>query len=301
MMQLEYPFSWQGIDDFSYPKDDAGVPLVYISRRFGFRYNPITISQLGLDAITRYARTGDEAALHTAMIQAQWLLRHVQPWHNESLAWVYDFDLDFYGPRAPWISAMAQSEAVSLLLRLHPFLEDDRCLDIPIKALRPFKYPVNRGGVQAQFPDGSPVFEEYPTHPPSMVLNGFMFSLIGLHEYATLFSDAEFTELFQQAIQGLRNNLHRYDTGYWNYYDLHPTRRLTSPAYIQVHVQLLSILSHLTGDPFFSAVANRWRSYLKSPRSRLLWISQKVVEKIRLYGRNRLFISLFNGSCVCGL
>ncbi len=282
MLSLEYPFDWQGIDAFSYRRDAEGVPLVFISRRFGYRYNPITTSQLGLHALSRYARTGKQEYLDISLAQARWLLNRVQPWANGSLAWVYDFDLDFYGPKAPWISAMAQGEAVSLLLRIHPFLKDDRCLEVPPRAMIPFSHPVHRGGVMTRFPDGSPFFEEYPTRPPSMVLNGFIFSLIGLYEYASFFQDASAGTLFEEAVRGLRNNLHRYDTGFWNYYDLHPTRRLASPMYIRVHIQLLNILTRLTGEAYFAAVAERWQRYLKSPRSRMLWIVHKIAEKIRL-------------------
>jgi len=84
------------------------------------------------------------------------------------------------------------------------------------------------------------------------------------------------------AIRGLINNLHRYDTGYWNLYDLHPTRRLASSMYLKVHVQLLRILANLTEEQFFQETAEKWQKYLPNPVSRFRWLTGKVLEKIRL-------------------
>ena len=143
-------------------------------------------------------------------------------------------------------------------------------------------HPVSEGGVTACFPDGSLIFEEFPTNPPSLVLNGYIFALLGIFDYATFWKNSEAKGLFQVAIRGLINNLHRYDTGYWNLYDLHPTRRLASPMYLKVHVQLLRILANLTGEAVFQETAEKWQKYLPSPICRFRWLTGKVLEKIRL-------------------
>ena len=114
------------------------------------------------------------------------------------------------------------------------------------------------------------------------MLNGYIFALFGILDYAIFWQNSEAQDLFQVAIRGLIKNLHRYDTGYWNLYDLHPTRRLASPMYLKVHVQLLRILANLTEEQVFGKTADNWLKYLSSPTCRFRWLTIKVLEKIEL-------------------
>lgn len=290
-LPLCYPFDWNGLENFDYPLDDLGVPQVWISRRSrsafadkkaGLRYNPITIAQFGLFHLQKYSANRKEMTLRHSLDAARWLVENFHEWRNGVGAWVYDFDLDFYGPKAPWISGMAQGQGMSLLLRVHQLRPDEQVLEICRRAFRSFLQPVAQGGVCANFPDGATAFEEFPTNPPSLVLNGHIFALLGVYDYAQFFGDQIAKQLFEETVSGLKRNLRRYDTGFWNRYDLHPTNRLASPMYVRVHVQLLNILAELTGDPFFQNYAAKWQGYLHDPLCRARWLLGKTVEKIRL-------------------
>ncbi|MFQ5641402.1 MAG: D-glucuronyl C5-epimerase family protein, partial [bacterium] len=265
---------------FGYPKDERGIPQVYMGKNTGLRYNPVTVAQYGLFKLQVYDRSRAPEDLDTVKTIVTWLLEKCTEWRSGITAWIYDYDLDFYGHRAPWISAMAQAQGISLLLRVYSLLPNDSILYITQSAFEAFLHPVREGGVTASFPDGALVFEEYPTDPPSLVLNGHIFALLGIFDYATFWQDKAAFDLFGVAITGLKKNLERYDTGYWNLYDLHPTRRLASPMYIEVHFRLLTLLSEITGDDFFRKAALRWRRYLRSPACRLRWLLNKVNEKV---------------------
>ena len=281
VLSLVYPFDWTGLEDFSYPLDSNGIPRVPMGR-LGLKYNPITVAQYGLFQLQLFAQRKDEVARAKAMKCVAWLVDHFQDWQKEAGAWVYDYDLDFYGPRAPWISAMAQGQGISLLLRACQLNREDRLVDISHRAFEVFKKPVSNGGVASSFPDGGAAFEEFPTDPCSLVLNGNIFAILGIHDLAIFCQEQAVADLFDRAVAGLKRNLYRYDTGYWNLYDLHPTRRLASPMYVQVHVRLLEILANLTGDSFFTEYATQWRKYLTSPINRIRWLFHKSVEKMRL-------------------
>ncbi len=287
-LDLAYPFDWREADDFRYPRDRRGLPMVFIDRRQGLRYNPITIAQFGLHSLRQYAASGSQEDLQNAFHAAGWLLENVREWKHNAAVWIFDFDLTFYGPRAPWISAMAQGEAVSLLLRIHQLRPHPAIPDLVRRAVRPFLFDVEERGVQRCFPDGTPVFEEFPTDPPSRVLNGHLFALIGLYDYTTCFEDEEVHQLLQRAVAGLPQNLPRYDTGFWNLYDLHPTRRLASPMYVGVHVQLLRVFARLFHEERFATTAEKWSRYLHNPVCRSRWFVEKVGEKIRLQWRGRV-------------
>ena len=51
-----------------------------------------------------------------------------------------------------------------------------------INALKPFSLSIDKGGVKATFMQKMTWYEEYPTHPNSFVLNGCMYSLLGLYD-----------------------------------------------------------------------------------------------------------------------
>jgi hypothetical protein len=281
-LSLSYPFDWSGLENFSYPLDENGIPKINMGKKLGLRYNPITIAQYGLYKLQGFARNHDEESLQIIRKIACWLVDNFQSWRGDTGAWVYDFDLDFYGPKAPWISGMAQGQGMSLLLRVYQILPDDRFLEVTQQAYQVFLKPIPEGGVASYFPDGSLIFEEFPTDPPSHVLNGNIFALLGIYDFGEFWNDQGAKELFRAAAKGLKKNLFRYDTGYWNLYDLHPTHRLASPMYIKVHVQLLTILAKVTGDTYFREIATTWQNYLNSPLCRFRWLMGKSIEKIRL-------------------
>lgn len=281
-LSLVYPFHWNGLENFAYPMDENGIPKIYMGKKLGLQYNPITIAQYGLFHLQKYAQDKDETSLKIIQNSAFWLANNFNHWKGNIGAWIYDYDLDFYGPKAPWISGMAQGQGISLLLRAAQFGSKNRYLEITQRAYRAFLHPVSEGGVLSYFPDGSIIFEEFPTDPPSHVLNGHIFTLLGIFDFGLFWHDRAAIELFQIAVNGLKKNLQRYDTGFWNLYDLHPTHRLASPMYVKVHVQLLTILAELTEDTFFQKIANNWKHYLSNPLCRFRWLMGKSIEKIRL-------------------
>lgn len=282
VVSLDYPFRWQGLEAFQYDLDDERIPRVFISKQAGLQYYPITIAQFGLFQLQEHARTGDEEHLGIAKNNARWLLDNAGQGAHAARVWVHPYDLPFYGPKAPWISGMAQAQAISLLLRMKEFLTDERLEEVIHGAVKVFEHTVADGGVLAYFPDGGVCFEEYPTDPPSMVLNGHMFAMLGLFEYAEFYRDAAVRERFRLAVEGLRQNLQLYDTGFWNLYDLHPSKRLASAMYIKVHAQLLNILADAAGELYFRQTAERWLNYLDRFSCRARWLLQKSFEKLRL-------------------
>ena len=116
-INLKYPIDWSGLEDFAYDFDANGIPRVNYGPPIGLRYNAITTAQWGLFNLQLWADNGDEGARAQALRCADWLVNMCRPWKNDILAWIYDYGFDLYGPYPPWISGMAQGEAVSLLLR----------------------------------------------------------------------------------------------------------------------------------------------------------------------------------------
>jgi heparosan-N-sulfate-glucuronate 5-epimerase len=175
--------------------------------------------------------------------------------------WRTDFAVPKYGLGPGWISAMAQGQAISVLLRAHRLSGEERYLEAAREALPPLQTPVSEGGTQSTL-DGVTVLEEYPTPRPSAVLNGWIFALWGVHELANVTGEPAARELFQRSAAGLVELLPRYDIGWWSLYSLYDHGRpdLAKPFYQRLHPEMLEGLALITGAEPLRAYARRWRA-----------------------------------------
>ncbi|HNR67587.1 MAG TPA: D-glucuronyl C5-epimerase family protein [bacterium] len=284
---LEPYFDWAGLDGFAYPLDPQGIPLARFNRKIGWQHNPITIAQYGLYRLHKWADGGADEDRAAALRCGLWLKQNLAPWREGQFAWIYRYDLSFYGPRAPWISAMAQGEGISLLLRLAKMQPEQEWTAAACQAFTPFLHTVEHGGVVDRLDSGDVIFEEYPTQPPSHVLNGFIFALFGVFDLARHTEDQSAQALCRQAVKTLQHNWQRWDTGFWTRYDLHPTGRLASPMYHELHIRLLQQTAERFNAADLSAVAARWRAMQKKPGCWMRMGGGKAFEKIRLLGRRQ--------------
>ena len=81
------------------------------------------------------------------------------------------------------------------------------------------------------------------------------------------------------------HNLARFDTGYWSLYEQSGTRlkMLASPFYHRLHIVQLRVMSKLTGDARFAAVAERWEGYAQHRSNRTRALVEKSVFKLLHY------------------
>ncbi|XP_049317440.1 D-glucuronyl C5-epimerase B [Bactrocera dorsalis] len=179
--------------------------------------------------------------------------------------------------RAGWLSAMGQGHAISVLARAYYHSGGDkRYLKSAALGLKPFRVYSNDGGVLAQFMDKYYWYEEYPTTPPSFVLNGFIYSLLGLYDLnmtAPSSIGREAGQLFNQGMLSLKKMLLLYDTGSGTSYDLRHLSLGTAPNlarddYHATHVSQLLLLSTIDSDPILMETAERWKGYMFGKRAK---------------------------------
>jgi hypothetical protein len=183
-----------------------------------------------------------------------------------------------YALTPPWVSAMAQGEGASLLVRVHGETGDDRYAEAAVRALRPMAVQSAEGGASADL-DGRPFPEEYPTEPPSFVLNGAIFALWGLRDVAVALADADAGRAFDGGVGTLAASIGRWDTGSWSRYDLFPHRvtNVASPAYHVLHVAQLEAMHELAPRPELHAAAERFAAYAASPPKRAGAFARKIL------------------------
>ncbi|CAO1325006.1 unnamed protein product [Diamesa tonsa] len=173
-----------------------------------------------------------------------------------------------------WLSSMAQGHGISLLARAYYHSGGNRkYLNAAINALKPFRVPSAQGGVLAKFMGKYHWYEEYPTTPASFVLNGFIYSLLGLydlHQIAPKSKEAGL--LFDQGMVSLKKMITLYDMGSGTSYDLRHFTLGIAPNvarwdYHVTHVNQLLLLATIDDDLIFSQTAERWRGYMNGKRA----------------------------------
>lgn len=174
-----------------------------------------------------------------------------------------------------WYSAMAQGQAISLLSRAYILTKKMVYLQTALAAVKLFKVSSQDGGVQATFMDKHPWFEEYPTTPSSFVLNGFIYSLIGLYDLKSVANADDRTEaesLYENGLSSLKAMLALYDSGSGSFYDLRHITLGIAPNlarwdYHTTHINQLLLLGTIEPDQILNTTAARWQRYMRGERA----------------------------------
>jgi len=257
----EYYMQFEQKADYPGPFDDHGIPLLNYRGRIGRQYNPIAIAQWGLGNYNRFRRHGNVVARKKFVAASDWLCAHLEQNPQGVWVWNHHFDWDYRTPlRAPWYSALAQGQGVSLLLRSHQATQNPNYLEAAKRAFTSFLRPMEEGGVTFTDAEGNLWFEEYIVSPPTHILNGFIWAVWGVYDYFQATKDAAAGKLFEAAVRTLEVNLHRYDLGFWSRYELSGTflPMVASAFYHRLHIVQLRVLHRLTGRAQFARVADQW-------------------------------------------
>lgn len=256
-------FDADGIVQVPYGRVDPSTdttPLVH---------NPVTAAQYALGCYERYIH-GDPTQLDGFMRHAEWLRKTMGP--DGRLE--YRFDVASRQLTAPWISAMAQGEAISVFVRAAATTGDDSWLNAARLAYGPLTIPVTDGGAIAT--DGSELWlEEYPKDPPSHVFNGHVFALFGVRDLARATDDPAIDKAWRAAAITLADHLKDYEYDGWLRYDLTPGT-LARRQYYRLQVDQTRILAEMTGDVRFKEAIDRWDGPLEHPGN---WVARRFVTR----------------------
>jgi heparosan-N-sulfate-glucuronate 5-epimerase len=266
--------------------DSTGIPQLDYRGHIGRQYNPIAIAQYGLGNYNLLRRTASPDRREKFLRVADWLALHLEQNQHGLAVWNHHFDWEYRDTlRAPWYSALAQGQGISVLVRAYKESGDSRYLDAAQRALASFFEPVTEGGVTFTDEQGDVWFEEYLVSPPTHILNGFIWAAWGVYDYFLATRDSSAQELFARAVQTLTRNLDRYDLGFWSLYEQSGTRlpMVASPFYHQLHVVQLRVMHRLTGEDKFARVADRWESYGRSRSKRTRALCYKSAFKLCYY------------------
>ena len=235
--------------------DAEGVPMC--GGPEGLHYVPVNIAQYGFMLHADWMETRESRTLE-ALKRCIAVLDSVKSVEGATCVWwhqVYDakYDID-----PPWASAMAQGEAISLYLRMYQALGDEALLDTAIRSYRFLGREYDEGGVRRYDEAGNLWLEEFPSEPPSFVLNGFVYAVLGLYDLYRVTGDSAVKADIDRCVASLTRNLHRFDAGYWSLYDLRRKELVRYYYQKNVHVPQMAVLYRLTGEPVFEEYRVRW-------------------------------------------
>lgn len=246
----------------------------------------IAMGQWGLGCYERYAAGEGDEWLAGAVEAAQYLVEA----QDSGGEWPEPKDYPHtFRMRGPWLSGMAQGHCASLLVRVHRETGSSSFARAARLGLRPLARPTAAGGVEASLDEGT-FPEEYPTKPPSFVLNGAIYAVWGVYDVWRGLDNSEAGETFEATVETLAANIDRWDLGYWSRYDLYPhpgVTNIASASYHALHINQLRALHRIAPRSELSGAAARFEQYAASPANRALAFTHKALFRL-VVPRNHL-------------
>ncbi len=234
-----------------------GLPVINLGN--DSYVSPIGAAQFGLAHLQHYWDTGNEEYLH----RAERIARAMVDIAEEGLGLVWRHPISKRG-KCNWICSMAQGQAASLLLRVGELTSSEFLIDEGRAALVCLDHDIEDGGVRASL-NGHLWFEEHAVAPPAYTLNGFIVTLFGVRDAAIIAEDDHCCELWNNGVESLISNLQMWDSDGWSLYDLSTQvfgpvsiSNLAAPFYHRFHIELLSVMGDLTGNPVFADQREKW-------------------------------------------
>lgn len=269
--------------------DELDVIMLDYKGDLGLQYNPNAIAQLALGYYDKIL--SGEDCLKEFLNQARYFLDHGREVEDGALLWEYKFPFEMRNYlKSPWRSALAQGQGISVCLRAYKLTGDERYLEHAEKAFKSFKYLSREhpGGVLDDS-RGYIWLEEYIVDPPNHVLNGFIWALWGVRDYAVFFNNEYAWSLWDSCLKTLKENLEYYDIGFWTTYDLikfNPEKQPVIPSsiyYQRLHAVQMDAMYQLTSDPVFDRYREKWNSQLNKRLNRVISQAWKAYFKLRWF------------------
>jgi hypothetical protein len=281
-----YFMRFRGKANYAGPFDENGIPLLDYRGRIGRQHNPIAIAQYGLARFNRWCESGAGLDRTAWLAASRWLAEGLTPNGHGVPVWLHHFDWPYRQLlRAPWYSGLAQGSGLSMLVRAAAETGEPVFGEAAHRAFVSLERPADEGGVLAIDANGDVWIEEYIVTPPSHILNGFIWALWGVLDYARWSGKHSATALWDSCVKTLRAHVHEFDIGWWSLYETRHAehRMLASLYYHRLHAVQLRVLHDLTGIDAFADCAARFEVYARQPLLRGRAFVEKAWFKVRRY------------------
>ena len=171
-------------------------------------------------------------------------------------------DIKFHTIKKGWKSSLSYGVVLSSLSRAYYLTNNEIYKEKAILLLKGYQDSSFKSTIF-----GNVFYEEYPTPKGNYVLNGFIFSLIGLYDVSNILNNNTAKKLFDNGIKTLENILPLYDLGDGSSYDLQHIHTHTPPIkarwqYHCTHIEQLKTMYFITKKKIFKTYYERFKQYL---------------------------------------
>lgn len=266
---------------------DEGIPILEVDGKDTFF--PITIAQYALGNFDMYYDTKDQKYLDIVEKCSNWFVRELEEVKPNLWGYAIERTVPVYDINDKWISCLAQSQVMSVLVRYYSVCKKEEYLETAFKLLDSFKVLSKDKGVLAYLNNGC-FYEEYPSDKPSLVLNGFIFGLWGLLDLYIVSGSVQAKGLYDEGVKTLKENIQLYDIKKlgWSRYDLYDfkIKNITSIFYHKLHINQLKAMYELTGEEIFKSYYVRWEKRKNNIIIYLVATLYKIVHKISVRNKS---------------
>lgn len=199
--------------------------------------------------------------------QVDYLLSTANVDPDGGLYWTYPFENLHYNTPKGWYSAMTSGRILGVLVRAHSLSKNKKYLEAARNVYKKLSKPLKNSGMVTYSKKNEAWLETvaYPQIDSFKVLNGHIFALAGLNDYALYINDRQAKMLTKKAINAVRNHLDDYDAGYTSYYSMKIPSKGRPYAerlgYNSIHVCQLLYCYLIDGAPAFLRKAMRFQLY----------------------------------------
>ena len=243
--------------------------------RGGLYYHPVFLGHRIHVFLETYRRTGDQKYLRRAEKYVRKIMEICDVVDGTAYA-RYPFKYSVHVDSSitfepPWYSGMAQGEFLGLLVALNHFTGNNDYIQYAHMVFKSFlRIGMDKKPWVVRI-DSSGFYwiEEYPHQiRPGQTLNGFIGAVFGIYDYYQATGDPAARRVYDASITTLKEYLPQYRRpGKYSYYCLGHLKEAT-PAYHQLHIQMLRRLYQLSGDPFFQVMADIFKADIPSDATR---------------------------------
>jgi len=240
--------------------DENGVLMYKIPYTDNWEYYPIFMARYSLGNLELYLDTNEKKYLDVFFNQVNWLINNLK-YKKDFAVWEHNYKMPFYETfKTPWVHGLGQALGMVSLLKAYQITKEEKYLQASEKISNSFDIKIEEGGVKNIDQNNEIWYEEYALLPPPHVLNGFITILFGLHEFNRVTNSKKAQQLYEDGLKTVKNNLEKYDAGYWSIYDLQ-RKYPSTKNYHNLHIWQLNVLHELTKDRIFKEYAKKWEDY----------------------------------------
>lgn len=277
-----YPIDWRYmLDDrrrYFAPFDKSGLPMKVFPGSTHRHYLPSRMASWALAHWTILQENGDDIGRQHFLQAADWFAAH------DDGRYLHSYGMADLGVSSPWLSALAQGQAISVLTRAALLTGDDRYLDVAVRAAVPLITSCDEGGVVSSLGGSGPFLEEYPDR--NGTLNGCLLAIVGIDDLIESGAGDHVVGHRHRLIETVADQAEAWERKGWSLYSHAPVGSGTVPnfntmRYHCIHVLLLDHFAGRSGDYRLATAADRTAVAMDRVGDRLHALLMKGMYRLR--------------------